>query len=107
MSNVFSISKLLENICKAERSPDIFSTSRVSSTNLVGDLHGTKENYHVTYDSEHSNSFLVERNDSLVRNFKELERGLFYTVMNNEGYILLNTVADNKTKCSPCDYSCA
>eukprot|EP00957_Ditylum_brightwellii_P125784 9589181-Ditylum_brightwellii.AAC.1 len=66
-----------------------------------------KEKHSVTYDSKHSDSFMIEGSNGLVRNFKQSERGLYYTVMDNEGYILLNPVADNKTKYSPCDYSCA
>eukprot|EP00957_Ditylum_brightwellii_P007654 578524-Ditylum_brightwellii.AAC.1 len=123
-ANVFSNNKLLRNICKAERSLDIFSTARVSSTNMVGDLPGfkmvwyhlggianilslasVKEKHWVAYDSAHSNSFMVERSNISARNFKQLERGLFYTVMDDAGYILLNTVADHKTTYSPCDYS--
>eukprot|EP00957_Ditylum_brightwellii_P021785 1643793-Ditylum_brightwellii.AAC.1 len=40
--NVFSNSKLLRNICKTERSLDIFSTAGMSSTNLLGYLPGLK-----------------------------------------------------------------
>eukprot|EP00957_Ditylum_brightwellii_P192641 14667982-Ditylum_brightwellii.AAC.1 len=35
--NVFSNCKLLQNICKAESSLDIFSTAGVSSTNFISD----------------------------------------------------------------------
>eukprot|EP00957_Ditylum_brightwellii_P033354 2526584-Ditylum_brightwellii.AAC.1 len=50
---------------------------------------------------------MVERKDGTVRKFKQLEQGLYYSVMDDNGYALVNIVANNKTKYSPCDYSCA
>jgi hypothetical protein len=117
---------LLTNIRKAGRSLEIYSNGGSSTTDLIGNLAGFKtvwyqpdgidnilslasvqEEHHVTYDSQHRNKFMVERKNGTVRKFKQSEQGLYYSVMDDNDFVLVSTVANNKTKYSPCDYSCA
>eukprot|EP00957_Ditylum_brightwellii_P190731 14520309-Ditylum_brightwellii.AAC.1 len=122
--NVFCNATLLTNVRKAGRSLEIYSNGGSSATDLIGDLAGFKtvwyqpdgianilslasvqKEHHVTYDSQHGNNFLVERKNGTVRKSKQSERGLYYLIMDDNDYVLVSTVANNKTKYSPCDYS--
>eukprot|EP00957_Ditylum_brightwellii_P173290 13192703-Ditylum_brightwellii.AAC.2 len=50
---------------------------------------------------------MVERKDGMVRKFKQLEQGLYYSVMDDSNYVLVDTVANNKPKFSHQNYPCA
>ena len=60
--------------------------------------------------------FIVYKEDGTERGFKESARGLYYLDINtkqtnnikeasNDAIILINTVEDNKTRYTECDYS--
>jgi hypothetical protein len=63
--------------------------------------------YHVTYDSNGGNKFIVNKPDGTTRVFQESERGLYYVDANdpNPSVILVNTVADNKVNYTNRAYS--
>ena len=79
-------------------------------------LSKAKEKYKVTFDSSDDNSFIVHKPDGEIRVFKESEKGLYYmdaadkvesdenAQKSENGNILINTVADNKSKYSHDDY---
>jgi hypothetical protein len=97
---------------------EIHCNAGVASTNLIGDLAGygtvwyrpngianilslsrvREHGYHVTYDSNGGNKFLVSKPDGSSRAFHESERGLYFldTRANGTGTVMINTVADNK-----------
>ena len=94
---------------------DIHCNAGVTSTNMVGDLHGygtvwyhpngianilslsrVKEKYLVTYNSRDGNAFVVHKDDGTIRTFQQSERGLFYMDTGRTGTLLVNTVAQNK-----------
>eukprot|EP00957_Ditylum_brightwellii_P093535 7122365-Ditylum_brightwellii.AAC.1 len=98
--NVFCNTKLLANIRKTNRSLEIYINGRTSSTGLIGDLTGFKtvwfqpdgianilslaivqEGHHVLHDSQHGNSLMGKRKDVTVIKFKQLEQGLYCSVM--------------------------
>eukprot|EP00957_Ditylum_brightwellii_P067471 5121316-Ditylum_brightwellii.AAC.1 len=124
--NVFCNAKLPRNICKADRALDIFSNASHLMTDFVGGLPGFKTvwchpgvianilslsdvqtDYHVTFNNEHKNCFMVERKVGTVRKCVRSDQGLYYSVMEDDYYVLVNTVEQNKNKYSPYDYSCA
>ena len=104
---------------------DIHCNAGVTSTNLVGDLAGygtvwyhpqgianilslsrfKARGYHVTYDSSNGNEFRVVKPDGTARIFTESECGLYYMDTLTTGTLLVNTVADNRSKYTNRDYS--
>ena len=61
----------------------------------------------MTYDSQDGNEFHVRKHDGSVRVFQESDHGLYFmdTDTTPEGTILVNTVADNRSKYNNRDYS--
>eukprot|EP00957_Ditylum_brightwellii_P027054 2045695-Ditylum_brightwellii.AAC.1 len=106
---------LLTNIQKAERELDIHLTASTLQMDDEGDLPGfgtvwlyengitniltlalVRKRFRVTYDSD-TNKFHVYKPDGGIRIFKQSERGLYYTVMEDDPHsIFVNTVEDNK-----------
>eukprot|EP00978_Attheya_sp_CCMP212_P010733 scaffold26100_cov31-Attheya_sp.AAC.5 len=105
---------------------DIHCNAGVTSTNLVGDLAGygvvwyhpngianilslsrvKNSGFRITYDSDKGNEFLVvHKPNGVQRVFTESNHGLFYMDTKSTGVVLVNTVEDNKSKFSACDYS--
>jgi hypothetical protein len=106
------------------------------STNMIGDLAGygtvwydpmsianilslsrVIEKFHVTYDSEHGGSFLLNRPDGTAREFQRSDRGLYFsdfatTVRHDvqspqdtsSAIVMVNTVAANKSNYTNADY---
>jgi hypothetical protein len=122
--DMFHNEKLLQNIRTIDTYMDIHCNAGVTSTNMVGDLHGygtvwyhpngianilslkrVKEKYLVTYNSQEGNAFVVHKNDGTKRTFQQSERGLFYMDTARTGTLLVNTVAQNKAKYTTRDYS--
>ena len=124
--DVFHNHELLTNIrVSANGHMDIHCNAGITTTNLVGDLNGygtvwfhpkgianilslkkVKEKYQVTFDSENGNTFVVHKKDGSVRNFTQSERGLYYMDTAKEsGTMLVNTVAENKSKYTTRDYA--
>ena len=56
--------------------------------------------YHVSFDSELSNAFIVTKPDETVFKFQESEHGLYYleTSKNLDEILLINTVSENKAR---------
>ena len=122
--DVFHNDDLLENIRVSDNGyMDIHCNAGVTSTNLVGDLPGygtvwfhpkgianilslnkVKDKYLVTYNSKNGNAFVVHKDDGTTRTFQQSERGLFYMDMAATGTLLVNTVAENKSKYTNHDY---
>jgi hypothetical protein len=122
--DVFHNSSLLERIRASNNGHmDIHCNAGVTSTNLMFDLPGygtvwyhpngianilslnkVKERYRVTYDSTNGNAFVVHKGDGTPRTFQQLPRGLFYMDTATTGTLLVNTVAENKTSYTNCDY---
>jgi hypothetical protein len=86
---------------------NILSLAHVAKTRLV------------TFNSINGNQFKVTKDDGSIQTFKQSEHGLYYYNMRpsrnhawqghglsprNGSTILLNTVADNKAKCTVGDY---
>ena len=122
--DVFHSEKLLTNIRVAPGYMDIHCNAGVTSTNLIGDLDGygtvwyqpkgianilsltkVSEKYLVTYNSREGDAFVVHKEDGTTRTFKKSPRGLFFMDAATTGTLLVNTVAENKSKYSNRDYS--
>jgi hypothetical protein len=130
--DVFSNGNLLTDIRQGTESMEIHCNAGIANTNLVGELAGygtvwyhpngianilslsrvKERGYHVTYDSNGGNSFVVNKPDGTSRVFKESERGLYYMDTNdsnvndpNSFVALVNTVADNKVNYTNRAYS--
>ena len=116
--DVFCNNDLLTDVREDTEYMEIHCNAGVASTNLIGDLAGygtvwyhpngianilslsrvREHGYHVTYDSNGGNKFLVSKPDGSSRAFHESERGLYFldTRANGTGTVMINTVADNK-----------
>jgi reverse gyrase len=70
-------------------------------------LNRVKAKYRVTYDGTNGNAFTVHKEDGEHRTFKQSDRGLFYMDTAQTGELLINTVAENKSKYTNRDYSMA
>eukprot|EP00978_Attheya_sp_CCMP212_P042042 scaffold250013_cov31-Attheya_sp.AAC.1 len=90
---------------------DIHCNAGVTSTSLVGDLAGygvvwyhpngianilslsrVKNNgFHITYDSDDGNEFVVHKPNGIQRVFTESSRGLFYMDTKTSDVMLVNT----------------
>ena len=127
--DVFHNRDLLTNIRIGQATMDIHCNAGVASTNQVGDLPGygtvwyhpegianilslsrVKEHgYHVTYDSQDGNRFVVHKPDGTLRIFNESTRGLYFMDTNNStvqsGNVMINTVADNRSSYTNRAYS--
>ncbi len=125
--DVFHNADLLKNILESSTIMDIDCNAGVTSTNMVGDLMGygtvryhpngianilllacmEERGYHVTYDSRKSNEFKVHKPDGTVRTFSQLAWGHFYMESRDGagGITLINTVANNCSSSSNCNYS--
>jgi hypothetical protein len=126
--DVFYNGALLSNIRAGTGTMDIHCNAGVATTNLVGDLAGygtvwyhpegianilslsrVKEHgYRVTYDSHEGNRFIVHKPDGGSRTFEESERGLYYFRYcgdNENGIVMLDTVANNRTSYTNRAYS--
>ena len=67
-------------------------------------LNNVKKKYRVTYDSTASDCFEVHRADGTKRVFKPSKKGLFYSSVNNDKF-LVTTVEDKINKYSIREYS--
>ena len=128
--DVFCNSQLLINIWKAATSLDIHCNSGSTTTDMEGDLPGygtvwyhpsgianilslgrVWKQYHITFDSEVGNRFLVTKPDGTTFEFKESPTGLYYidaeTQVQQQAQVHVNTMADNKSSYSNTDYLCA
>lgn len=117
--DVFCNGNLLTNIRTGKGSMNIHCNAGIASTDQVGDLPGygtvwyhpkgianilslsrVKENgYHVTYDSNNGNKFVVHKPDGSTRVFEQSNRGLYYletSAQANGAVTMVNTVADNR-----------
>ena len=130
--DVFHNPQLLRNIREVDTSMEIHCNAGTATTNLVGDLpghgvvwfhpHGIANilslskgfaNNHVIFDSKRGNKFIVKDGFGRVSIFKQSLCGLYYLDANRASSIALfvnfvdsvDTVSNNVTKYSNCDYS--
>ena len=112
----------------------IHTTTGVACTNLIGDVHSygmvwyhtngitnnlslsqVKDQHPVTYDSRARNAFVVHKPDGSTRLFCQSDRGLYYhdtslqedkqNNHDNNGMVLVLTVASNASSYSSADYA--
>ena len=136
--DVFHNADLLHNIREVSSSMQIHCNAGITSTNLQGDLAGygtvwyhpegianilslsrvKDAGYHIKYDSNIENAFIIERPNGDIRTFTQSDNGLFYMDVNKKAgvtltnitketandVVLINTVAENKTKYTKRDY---
>ena len=117
--DLFCNTSLLTNIRVVSDHLNIFCNAGSASTNMVGDLkgygtvwfytsglanilslHRVAERFHVTYDSQESNCFIVWKHDGSARRLFPSPRGLYYcNLCDINGTILttIDTVDNNKT----------
>ena len=95
--DLFCNTSLLTNIRVVSDHLNIFCNAGSASTNMVGDLkgygtvwfyasgianilflHRVAERFHVTYDSQESNCFIVWKHDGSTQRFIPGSRGLYY-----------------------------
>jgi hypothetical protein len=96
----------------------IMCNAGVTTTNLIGDLPGygtvwyhrdgianilslarVTKKHRVTFDSHNGNSFTIHKPNNTQHTFKASEQGLYYLdTSQNQGLIMLNTVAENKDR---------
>jgi len=127
--DVFSNDKLLSNVHQVCGSLKMHTQAGTTRTNMKGDLEGygpvwcckggianilslanIKKKYQFTCDSTTGNEFVVHKGDGTTRHFRESDRGLYFMNINDDsesGGVLVNTVEDNKSKCTQSDYLCA
>ena len=115
--DMFCNPKLLERICQSDTAMKIMCNAGVKTTRMIGELPGygtvwfdpkgianilsmkqVKSKYHVQYDSESGNLFVVTKPDGKVFEFKESDDGLHYldTDKYKSGVALIQTVAEIK-----------
>jgi len=121
---VFSNAKLLTNIRQVSRSLRIHTQAGTATTNWKGDLDGYGPAWHckggianilslakvrarccVTFNSNSGNEFLVHKEDGQICRFKQSRRGLYFMDLAgaSTGVTLVDTVAENKAKCTNAD----
>jgi hypothetical protein len=128
--DVFIKAKLLKNIRAAKTWMTIHCTAGTVQTNLVGDLPGygtvwyhptgianklslakiCAAGYHVTYNSNNGNEFVVRKSSRTICTFKQFPKGLFYLdtrAVHKDESLFVTTVANNQYKYTSRDYSCA
>jgi hypothetical protein len=123
--NVFCNPKLLSNIRESKGNLVIHCNAGKATTNMVGEfdryrtvwyhpdgianvlsLAKVKSKFKVTYDSSDGNKFMVHKPNGHKLEFIESDSGLFYfDTTEDGGTMLVNTVAQNKTKYTNIDYS--
>jgi hypothetical protein len=66
-----------------------------------------KKGYHVTYDSNNGNEFVIHKPDKATQVFKQSERGIYFldTADSAKNFTLVNTVDNNKSNYTNRDYS--
>jgi hypothetical protein len=67
-------------------------------------LSRVNKKYHVSYDSEHGNCFVVTKPDGTAFKFEQSDSGLFYLDTSICGVSLVTSVADNKSRYTNADY---
>jgi hypothetical protein len=124
--DVFVNPDLLCNLREVPCHLDVHCNAGSRHTNIVGDLPGygtvwldeggisnilslsrVSQRYHVSYDSEQNNSFLVTKPDGNTFEFKQSDSGLFYldtSETSTNGVSLVTTVAENKSCYTKADY---
>jgi hypothetical protein len=122
--DVFYKKELLENIRRSDTHMDIHCNTGMTSMNLIGDLPGylevwyhlngianilslarVKEKHRVTFDSNGQNQFEVHKYNGTTRYFKQSRRGLYYLETSTTSTVLVNTIADNKSRYTNRNYS--
>ena len=63
-----------------------------------------KERFRVTFDSNKGNAFIVHKENGATRKFQQSKSGLYYSDMKKNEILLVNTVAENKSKYTNNDY---
>jgi hypothetical protein len=118
--DMFANASLLRNIRKATSTMKILCNAGVAMTNLIGELPGygtvwynkdsianilslarVKKKFQVMFDSGNHNGFIVHKANGEQTVFKESDQGLFYLDTDEsqqEGLIMLNTIAENKAE---------
>jgi hypothetical protein len=121
--DVFCKPSLLSNIQTIKGNLVIHCNARKATTNMVGefDRYGTvwyhpdgianvlllakvKNKYKVTYNSSNDNKFVVHKLNGKMLEFHQYPSGLFYFDTKDNGMMLVNTVADNKSIYTNADY---
>jgi hypothetical protein len=64
-----------------------------------------KEKHRETFDSGDKDQFIMHKSDGATRFFKESQHGLYFLETGASSTILVNTVADNKTRYTNHNYS--
>ena len=131
--DIFCNPRLVENIRRVKDRMKIQCNAGTQVTNLVGDLPGygpvwfnsraianvlslklVKENYHIQYDSDEKDGFMVTKPNSERFNFIQSPSGLHYLDTTNPDpnksvntTLVVNTVAENKKNYMNNDYLCA
>jgi Reverse transcriptase (RNA-dependent DNA polymerase) len=123
--DVFSNKDLLCNVRTVDTKMFIHCNAGVATTTQMGDLpnYGAvwyhpdgianilslsrvrANGYHVTYDSDNGNQFVVHKPNGTQRCFQQSPNGLFYSDTAETSTVLINTVDDNKSKFTNRDYS--
>ena len=123
--NILCDHTLLNNIRKLRVRRNIHCNAVIASTNWVGYLEGfgtlyyhkegivnilslakVQEKYHITYNIQDGNAFLVVKPDGQTHSFIMSDRGLYYLDTTAENGANLNTVAAKRSKYSAHDSSC-
>ena len=128
--DIFCNSRLIENIHKVKDTMKIQCNAGTRVTNLVGDLPGygpvwfdsrvianvlslklVKEKYHIQYNSDEKDGFVVTKPNSERFKFIQSSSGLHYLDMTNldpdktvNTTLVVNTVAENKKNYTNNDY---
>jgi hypothetical protein len=126
--HLFNNSEILDDIHEGENWMSVASNGGYTVTNKKGtfpiygevwydpkaitnilSLKAVQEQYHVHYDSGAGNKFVVDLGSHGIMEFKQSPEGLYYydvgcTSPEENGMVLVNTVASNKTKYSNDDY---
>ena len=125
--DVFYNARLLQNIRKVNRTLDIHCNAGVASTDMVGGIPGYDTVWYnptgitnilslsraikiftITYDSVNGNEFRIHKENGEDRLFRQYENGLYFwnaRTFNQEEVVLINTVENNRSRYSNCDYS--
>jgi hypothetical protein len=123
--NVFSNKHLLTNIRESDESMSIMCNAGLAKMNLIGDLPGygevwfnpngianilsmseVEKDYPITYENQ---TFTIHKDADTKRHFTKSKQGRYYMdteeSIRNTGVVLVETVADKKSKYSNKDYS--
>ena len=131
--DIFCNPRLVENICRVKDRMKIQCNAGTRVTNLVGDLPGygpvwfnlraianvislklVKEKYHIQYDSDEKDGFVVTKPNGERFKFIQSSSGLYYFDTTNldpnksaNTTLVVNTVVENKKNYMNNDYLCA